>query len=202
MSTIQSLIESLRTGVDLGSFNVEIQMLYERWLKNDSWVARNEALPLVVGVDPALWQRYLEAGELSAAEQSLWAAYQREAAIATESDRVAVHEVVSFFRAQRVEMPASFSRLYDFVRQTTLTVQTEPTAAAPTSPRGEETEAVLGAALALVASMPDRCRDAHGFISGEPIAKLIMQSAVRWFPLQAPTMSEAEMATLIDKWLT
>lgn len=201
MSTIHSLIESLRTGVDLRSFNVEIQMLYERWLKNESWAARNEALPLVVGVDPALWQTYLEAGELSATEQSLWDTYQREAAIATDSERVPVNEVVSFFRAQRVEMPASFSRLYDFIRQTTLTAQAESTDAARTSPRAEETEAVLGAALALVASMPDRCRDEHGFVAGEVIAKLIMQSAVRWFPLQAPTMTETEMATLIDKWL-
>lgn len=202
MSTIHSLIESLRTGVDLGSFNVEIQMLYEHWLKNDSWAARNEALPLVVGVDPELWQSYLETGELNATEQSLWDTYQREAGIATESDCVPVQDVVSFFRAQRVEMPASFSRLYDFIRQTTLAAQAEPTDAALTSPRGEETEVVLGAALALVASMPDRCRDEHGFVAGEAIAKLIMQSAARWFPLQAPTMTEAEMATLIDKWLT
>ena len=201
MSTIQHLIESLRAGVDLGSHNVEIQMLYEHWLKSDSWAARNEALPLVVGVDPELWRSYLEAGELAAAEQSLWDVYQREAGIAAESDRVAVDQLVAFFRAQQVEMPASFSRLYDFIRQTTLTAVPDPAERAAVSTRPEETEAVLGAALALVASMPDRCRDEHGFVAGERIAKLIMQSAVRWFPVQAPTMTETEMATLIDKWL-
>ena len=201
MGTIQSLIESLRTGVDLGSHNVEIQMLYEHWLKSDTWAARNEALPLVVGVDPLLWRSYLEAGELAAAEQSLWDEYQREAGLAAESDRVAVNHVVAFFRAQQVEMPASFSRLYDFIRQTTLPAAPDPADRDAVPARAEETEAVLGAALALVASMPDRCRDEHGFVAGERIAKLIMQSAVRWFPLQAPTMTETEMATLIDKWL-
>ena len=181
MSTIQHLIESLRAGVDLGSHNVEIQMLYEHWLKSDSWAARSEALPLT--------------------EESLWDVYQRDAGIAAESERVAVDQLVAFFRAQQVEMPASFSRLYEFIRQTTLTAVPDPAERAAVSTRPEETEAVLGAALALVASMPDRCRDEHGFVAGERIAKLIMQSAVRWFPLQAPTMTETEMATLIDKWL-
>lgn len=201
MNTIQSLIESLRNGVDLGSFNVEIQMLYEHWLKNDTWAARDEALPLIVGVDPALWHSYLEAGELIGTEQALWESYQSEAGIDTGSQRVPVNEVVGFFRARQVEIPASFSRLYDFIRQTTLGAETESTDTASPSPRGEEVEIVLGAALALVASMPDRCRDEHGFIAGERVAKLIVQSAVRWFPLEAPTMTEAEMAGLIDKWL-
>ncbi|MGR9092190.1 MAG: hypothetical protein ACU85U_16595 [Gammaproteobacteria bacterium] len=201
MSTILSLIESLRAGVDLGSVNVEIQVLYEQWLKQDSWAARNEALPLVVGVDPVLWQAYIEAGDLAAAEQALWAAYQREAGVAGESDRVAVDSVVSFFRKQNVKMPTSFSRLYDFIRQTTLSAEPAAADVTETGNRGEETEAVLGAALALVASMPDRCRDEHGFVAGERVAKLILQSAVRWFPMQPPAMTEGEMAALIDKWL-
>ncbi len=201
MSTIQSLIESLRVGVDVNSVNVEIQVLYERWLKRENWAARSEALPLVVGVDPQLWQSYLETGDLETTEQALWAAYQADAGITGESDPVAVDRVVAYFRGQQVEMPASFSRLYDFVRQVTLSAVPKVEDSAPTANHGEESEAVLGAALALVASMPDRCRDEHGFVAGEQIAKLILQSAARWFPLQPPAMTESEMAALINKWL-
>lgn len=201
MSTIKSLIDTLRVGVDVRSFNVEIQMLYEKWLKEESWSARKEVLPLVVGVDPAHWSGYLEAGDLAGSEQALWSTYQREAGVEHEAKRMAIEHTVSFFRNQHVEMPASFVRLYDFIRQTTLSADAPAADVAATRDRADETEAVLGAALALVASMPDRCRDEHGFVAGEQVAKLILQAAVRWFPLQPPTMTEAQMAALIDKWL-
>ena len=201
MSTIHSLIKSLRAGVDLRSVNVEIQVLYEQWLKQDNWAARNEALPLVVGVDPVLWLAYVETGEHAEAEQALWAAFQQKTGISGESEPVAVDSVVLFFRKQDVEMPASFSRLYEFIRQTTLSAEPDAADVADARMQGEETETVLGAALALVASMPDRCRDEHGFVAGERVAKLILQSAVRWFPMQPPTMTESAMAALINKWL-
>lgn len=201
MSTIQSLIESLRIGVDVNSVNVEIQVLYEQWLKQENWAARSEALPLVVGVDPQLWRTYLETGDLEETEQALWADYQRDAGITGESDPVPVDRVVAYFRDQQVEMPASFSRLYDFVRQVTLSAEPKVEDIAQTCNHGAETEAVLGAALALVASMPDRCRDENGFVAGEQIATLILQSAARWFPLEPPVMTETEMAALINKWL-
>jgi hypothetical protein len=49
--------------------------------------------------------------------------------------------------------------------------------------------------------MPERCRDEHGFIDGAIISDLILQTAVRWFPISAPSMSRADMARLIDRWL-
>ena len=64
-----------------------------------------------------------------------------------------------------------------------------------------EREVVLGAALNLVAKMPDKCRDTHGFVDGRAIVSLIQQTAARWFADDAPGMSSEEMAELIDKYL-
>jgi len=205
MESFGTLIAALRVGVDAQSFDVDTQKCYEQWLKHDEWSARSQALPLIVGVAPPDWSRYLDDHGLQATEAAAWPQFQHDVAIAHDSSSVSVEHLVACVRRGGVELPASFSRLYDFVRQTTLYATPANVAPLPDAaePGGlpDETEIVLGAALSLVATMPDRCRDDHGFVEGEIVAKLILKAAARWFPLQPATMSEAAMAALINKWL-
>ncbi|MEM7465317.1 MAG: hypothetical protein AAF387_00360 [Pseudomonadota bacterium] len=64
-----------------------------------------------------------------------------------------------------------------------------------------EREIVLGAALSLLAKMPEKCRDVNGFVDGQAIVALIEQTAARWFADRQPAMTNKEMAEFIDKWL-
>jgi hypothetical protein len=183
-----------------------MQRLYERWLKRDDWKSRSEALPLVVGVEPDRWRAYLNEYGLIEAELALWRLFAAGNGIRSDDDPVAASIVYEWFRRSGVDLPRCFVRLYDFVRQVKLRSDAPEVIALDGARPGaredqSENEIVLGAALSLVASMPDRCRDEHGLIDGVAIAKLIIETAARWFPTTTPAMNQAQIAALIDRWL-
>jgi len=206
MDLVVEKIEALRTGVRCHATDVVMQRLYERWLKRTEWQARSEMLPLIVGVEPERWAEYLGEYHLVEEERDLWELVASGIGIDTDEMALPVSTAYEWFRGRGVELPESFTRLYDFIRQTTL--PTGPTRVVNRNDSGgqsgesaRENEIVLGAALSLVARIPDRCRDEHGFVDGRVVSKLILDTAVRWFPLTAPSMTQAQMADLIDKWL-
>ena len=205
MSAVARAIEALRSARREESSDPVSQLLYERWLKHPAWKARSEALPLLVGVDPAEWHAYLDAGDLAAQERDVWASFRTMNRIRSDDELISVSSVHAWSVANNVGLSVSFTRLYDFIRQATF--QSEASAfvleggAARSFETAEEVEIVLGAALSLVSKMPERCRDENGFIDGTIVADLILGTAARWFPLSPPSMSPEQMARLIDRWL-
>ena len=199
-------IDALRVGIERNSHDVEMQRLYERWLKRDTWKARSEALPLVVGVEPETWDAYLSEHQLADAEQELWQSFAADNGIETDDQAIAVAVIYEWFRSNNVELPSSFTRLYDFVRRTMLRAKAtdivaDDAAQSASCELAPEKEIVLGAALSIVATMPDRCRDEYGFVDGGAVSKLIVETAARWFGSAPPSMTQEQMARLIDKWL-
>ena len=205
-SEIGDAVASLREGTDFDSLATPKQQLYERWLKCARWPARSVALPLLIGVDPDDWPAHLRRGSLASTEQRLWDAYCESNGRNRQDHDVEAGAVISWFRRSDCALPPSCARIYEFIERVNLGSQTGPTDAAEREAddryaRLAEREVVLGAALSLVSKMPDRCRDEHGFIDGKATAALIQQFATRWFPTQAPMMSEADMAALLERWL-
>lgn len=202
---LTDLVAQLRVGASHESYDVSVQRLYESALKRDRWNVRFEAMPLLIGVDPESWPDYLKQNELTAFEAALWERLADGLDMESDVDLVAVEKIVNYFRANGITLPVCFTRLYDFIRQSAGTSQrtgdpgVEPNNDAAAAQM--EKELVLGAALAVVAKMPERCRDEHGFIDGKLVTQLILRTAVRWFPTRAPAMSADDMARLIDKWL-
>lgn len=196
-------IDTLRSGSQRLPDEAVMQLVYEKWLKLDTWKARSEALPLAVGVAPERWQDHIREYDLAKAEQELWATFAASNGIGGDDVPVSVTTVYDWFTANGVELPAGFSRLYGFIRQAVLVAgaaqasNDESTSAAPP----EEREIVLGAALSLVSRMPRQCRDEHGFVDGAAITELIFETAARWFPNSTPSMTRAQITELIDKWL-
>ena len=206
MSLVYHSVEELRVGVKPDSLDLSMQRLYEHWLKLPEWEARNEALPLAIGLDPEQWQNYLNEYELVHCEQDLWRLFAESNSINSDDESVSVPTICAWFQGNNVELPISFVRLFEFVRQAT--VRSEPTLNGVDETTQERLEAgqdereiVLGAALSLVSKMPDRCKDEHGVIDGTLVSKLILETSARWFALTVPTMTSAEMAELIDRWL-
>ena len=182
----------------------ETQIMYEGALKDESWVLRAQAVPLIVGCAPSDWQQYLLEQDVVPQEEILWHALANDLGVA-ENAEIEIGRLVEWSRVQSIPLHPSFLRIYEFVRKVLL-------ASAPTSNAGDndqqlrdivtqEREIVLGAALSLVAKMPDKCRDEHGFVDGQTIVGLMQQASARWFPQGEPSMDAEEMARLIDKWL-
>lgn len=200
-------IEALRGATRDESADVTLQILYEYWLKRSAWKARSEALPLVVGVDPERWKSYLDAGGgLVARERNLWASFSTSNGIGVDDELISVSSVYAWVKGNDIVMPNCFTRLYDFISQVTFRPEASQLVAeavgdSESRESSPEAEIVLGAALSLVAKMSDRCRDRDGLIDGTIVAKLIMETAARWFPSVPPSMPLEQMAELIDRWL-
>ncbi len=206
MALVDRSVEELRVGVKPDSLDLSMQRLYEYWLKLPEWQARNEALPLAIGVDSAHWQDHLNEYGLVRCEQDLWRLFAESNSINSDVEAVPVPTVYSWFHGNNVELPVSFARLFEFVRQATFRSESIPNGADETTQERseaeqDEREIVLGAALSLVSKMPDRCKDEHGFIDGTLVSELILETSARWFASTAPTMTSAQMTELIDKWL-
>ena len=206
MSLIARSVEHLRVGVDRESVDINLQRVYEHWLKRSEWKARSEAIPLVIGTDPEHWEAYVCEHGLVDQEQGLWHLFAEANGIGSNEELVPVPLVYDWFRTNAVELPVSLSRLYDFIRQVSFRAEPAEIVADGISESNSavsenEVEIVLGAALSLVAKVPERCRDAHGFISGSVVSELIIDTAARWFPSGPPTITSTQMAELIDKWL-
>jgi hypothetical protein len=188
--------------------------LYERWLREDAWRLRAEAVPLLVGANPADWGALMPQPTLAAAEQHVWDALvesikstQSPRVLNADADpaawRISPAALFQWASATGIVVPEAFDNLIRFIMQ----VVRQPVAEAMAPPPGiglvhaGAREKVLGAALNLLAKCPERCLDEHGFVSGAIVVKLITAQSVRWFDTRTPPLSESEMADLIDKWL-
>lgn len=189
------------------------QVLYERWLKRPAWRLWDEAIPLLLGVDPAAWPPAEETGLREADERV------RAALRASVTDRgglrisdpgaepadwcVEPAELYRFATGRGILVPGPFAALMDFILRTV-----KSPASGVFEPRGHAAtldpsvrERLLGAALNVLAKCPAECYDSHGLASGAHIAERIAAQALRWFDAPEPPMSRADMAAFIDRWL-
>ncbi|MGH6634799.1 MAG: hypothetical protein ACRED0_01235 [Gammaproteobacteria bacterium] len=195
------------------------QKLYERWLRRDEWRVRSEALPLLFGVEPSQWPEVIAGLELEPQIGRAWdalkaciAGAQFPPLIGTqrEEEQWGVHplDFYHWARGKRLDIPPAFEHLAQFVA----TVIKRPHAPSPAShgvfgtglppqTQASEREKILGAALNVLAKCPEACRDEHGLVSGEAIAKLIAQQCIRWFDTQQLPADPTDVAALIDRWL-
>lgn len=201
LKTAADIVAALRVDVDMTDTQ-QAQIFYERALKDEHWPVRTEALPLIVGCDPSRWRDHLDTQGLHPQEETLWHILANDLGIEADA-RVNVATLVEWARGQSLGLHPSFLRIYEFVRKVLLASAHEPVAEAEETDRhlAHEREIVLGAALSLLAKMPEKCRDANGFVDGAAIVELIQATAARWFTQSAPQMDAAEMARFIDKWL-
>ena len=198
---------------------VSEQRLYERWLRQDEWRVRSEALPLLFGVEPAQWPELIAGLDLGLQVESAWdtlkaciaqARFPPLTGTQREEDEWGVHPLDFYHWAHGhgLDISAAFEQLAQFVA----TVIKQPHSPSPAShvlfgaglppqTQASEREKILGAALNVLAKCPEACRDEHGLVSGEAIAKLIGEQCIRWFDTQQLPVDPTDVAALIDRWL-
>ncbi|MGH8658256.1 MAG: hypothetical protein ACREV4_07215 [Gammaproteobacteria bacterium] len=222
VATVQTLKQGLGQGVtgrNADADGVGEQRLYERWLRQDEWRVRSEALPLLFGVEPSQWPELITGLGLRAQIEGAWdelkaciARAQFPPLIGTQREeeewRVNPLDFYQWARGQGLDIPPAFERLAQFVA----TVIKRPHSPSP-APRAlfgagplpqtqtSEREKILGAALNVLAKCPDDCRDEYGLVSGEAIVKLIAEQCIRWFDTPQLPADATEVAALIDRWL-
>jgi hypothetical protein len=200
MSDVESLFARLRTGLDITSGAVAYQQLYEHWCKSDSWSLGREALPLLVGVDPAAWQHHVEAQELQQSAEALLQLIS--AGLDCRPDaQITPARIRHWAREQGIALPEPLARVLDFILSVLPPVMRDPQAMSGAD-QSADRERALGAALALVTKFPDQCRDEHGFFDGARIAALILDKRLLWFPEGGPAFSAAEIAALLENYLS
>ncbi|MGH8615640.1 MAG: hypothetical protein ACREYF_27380 [Gammaproteobacteria bacterium] len=196
------------------------QRLYERWLRQDEWRVRSEALPLLLGVEPAQWPELIAGLDLGLQVEGAWDALKACIARARfplltgtqreEEEEWGVHplDLYHWARAHGLDIPPTFEQLAQFVA----TVIKHPHSPSPAShvlfgaglppqTQASAREKILGAALNVLAKCPGACRDEHGLVSGEAITKLIGEQCIRWFDTQQLPADATDVAALIDRWL-
>ncbi|MCB1747142.1 MAG: hypothetical protein H6977_14900 [Gammaproteobacteria bacterium] len=199
MSEVAALVARLRAALDVDAGASALQPLYETWVARDAWRRSVEAVPLLLGVDPAGWAACRQ-GEVAAWAAALDARLGADLGVASDGD-VTPAQLRRWARDHAVALPACAEQLLDFIASVVLGVEAEAAAPAAAA-RAAEREMLLGAALALVTRFPQQCRDEHGFFDGARIADQILAKAVLWFPLQPPQASREEIAALIESYLT
>ena len=200
--TIAAMFEQLRIGSDHDSHAVEMQILYEHWLKHEDWPVE-VCLALLVGVAPDQWAAHLARVDANHERVTHLEAIMGEAIESGEaSDTFSRDSAISWLRGAGVVLPAAFARLYEFVQSSMLSMSAPKSdELSDANADTDEKVAILGAALSIVSKEPEHCRDANGFFDGQKIVAMMMKTASRWFPLAAPRLSEQEMIELIDHYL-
>jgi hypothetical protein len=196
MSEAAELVARLRAALGVQAEAAAMSALYETWLSRDAWHVPNEALPLLVGVDPAHWRDALDV------ESAAWAhaLAARLAAALAGAEAVTPAALRTWAREQGTGLPACAEQLLDFIAS--VLPGTRDDGAMPAAvARAAEREILLGAALALVTRFPAQCRDEHGFFDGGLIADQVLAKAVLWFPREPPQASRDDIAALFETYL-
>lgn len=181
------------------------QQLYENWLKRDTWLLRDEAVPLLLGLDPTsadpahsgiagLWETVrvaVEEGEL--------AVYNRQAPAGSWS--VAPAAVYRWANRKALSLPAPFSELMEFILQTVKQDEAAHTEADSGHSFNVDNENILGAALAVINAFPEDCLKFGGGIDIHRTIALMDQYAVDLFGQDDMSYTYERIYDLLKIWI-
>ena len=198
------------------------QRLYERWVCREIWLLQSEGIPLLLGKDPQCNTDRVDFDQYKRDYNDLWGHAKRcvEQNLLPVLNRQNIPEAWEIRPADlyrwatisRISVLEPLSRLMDFVIRTvkhqpgTSSEEGENTAETGSSHTYTETlhnhrECVLGAAMAMLARYPERCRDSKSNIKSELIVSLINKKRGIWFGDDKLLLSPSAMQNLLDKYL-
>jgi hypothetical protein len=189
------------------------QILFERWLPQEDLLFRRQGIPLLLGVDPEAFLPFLMEAGLMGLEEALWARLAIEfpgsgGGLANPGEgpdywRIPPRDLYGYAALRGIPVPFAFEQLIQFIAKAVPPpLAPEPPVARSGRPADpSERETLLGAALNVVAKCPHECTDANGFVDGVMVAGLIRARERLWFAERPLSLSDAEVAALIEQWL-
>jgi len=199
-----------------GQEKIDLQMLYEKWVVKDSWLLKQEALPLLFGIDPEsditiLQPELLEnfnqlwCHSKDCVEQGLLKVINREQG--NENWRANPLDIYRWARVSRMELPDVFNSVMEFVTKSIKQQELQPVSRDESNIDDgyirfdENREKVLGIALALLAAYPEKCKNGRGQVQVDKIVSLIYEKGEFWLGNEALDLSSTVVRDLISKWL-
>jgi len=201
-----------------GEKRAKQQRLYEKWIVKDKWLLKDEALPLLLGVDPAglhteitsdyrnkideLWDHAKHC-----VEQGLLNVIDKE--IELEKWMVTPAVIYRCAAVSRVNLPEPFTSLIEFILNTVkhsefskaLNESTVEVNHIDEGSYSRDKEIILGTALAILAACPDQCRNNRGVVQTGKIIEIINKKGEFWFGDHVPQLSTTAMMVLINRWI-
>lgn len=185
--------------------DMQQQLLYEYWLKRDTWLLRDEAVPLLLGLDPARIERTAsDITELweqarSAAEEGELAVYNRQAPV--ENWSVAPEVIYRWAGNREIPIPEPFSSLMEFILKTVQkdeSVRIQDDNEAVSFNAGNEI--ILGSALAVINAFPELCRKGDGSIDIRATILKMHEHAGVLFGSEEPEFTYERIYDLLKNW--
>jgi hypothetical protein len=199
-----------------GENRITQQKLYEKWAVKSSWHLNTEAIPLLLSMDPEKYlapsstdeskQKYEDLREHAqhCVEQGLLPVLNQERPadewIAKPID------VYKWAAISRVEIPAQLSALMEFVMMSMVSIERAGNDSPKKGSHTEDSfnsdkERILGAALAMLVTYPERCKNKKGQVRAENILSLISENKSDLFGEEIPELSATVSIDIINKWM-
>jgi hypothetical protein len=211
-----SLDMSQREKAIYGEDKIRLQKLYEIWAVRESWNLKNQGIPLLLSIDPEIYsssvldeateQKYQDLWEHAqhCVEQDLLLVLNRESPV--DEWQVTPIDVYKWAAIGRVDVPEQLSVLMEFVMMAVLTTVNDASGSSASKSQNEayynsDKEHILGAALAMFATYPERCRNKKGRLRAENILLLINENEGNLFAGKVPDLSTTAAIDLINKWI-
>lgn len=186
-----------------GQDQIKLQLLYEKWIVKDDWRLKDEALPLILAIDPACNSYSTDNDQINiqdelwshardCVEQGLLNVMNREQP--PGEWRVKPVDVYHWSKISRIEIPEALDRIMDFVVNT---VKMDTTSVEYDKNR----ENILGMALAIVAACPEQCKNNKGQITVEKILEIIEEKHHFCPDNLRPDGPLSGYTDLINRWL-
>jgi hypothetical protein len=199
-----------------GEDRITQQKLYEKWTVKPSWHLKNEAIPLLLSIDPEKYstlscdeyfeQKHQELWEHAqhCVEQGLLFILNREHS-ADEWEAKPI-DVYKWAAISRVELPLELSTLMEFVMMSLVSTANIDNNSTENKKQNDisyemDKERILGAALAMLVNYPERCKNKKGQVRAENILSLINENESVLFGEEIPDLSSTAGIDLISKWI-
>ena len=211
-----SLNMSQREKAIYGEDKIRLQKLYEKWAVKESWHLKSQGIPLLLSIDPEIYsdssvdeateQKIQDLWEHAqhCVEQDLLLVLNRESPV-DEWEATPI-DVYKWAAISRVELPAELSTLMEYVMMTLVSTANIDNDSLDNKKQNDITydkdrERILGAALTMLVTYPERCKNKKGRVSAENILSLIDENESVLFGEEIPGLSPTAGIDLINKWI-
>jgi hypothetical protein len=185
-----------------------LQRLYEKWVVKEEWSVYEEALPLLLGLDPAVdylnsdyHQLQLEVNR--AVIESEFKLINSDTEVSSTS-KVKPATIYQWAMKKRLSLPMELVNLMEFVLKTILLNEQEPPSVdlpAKLSTSENDMQKILGACFSVIVRYPEECRNSRGVVKTERILKLVDQHSDKLFEGQLPNLSSTAIRDIVNRWM-